>query len=259
MTPYAYVPDVSRAGGGITGVGDTVATFFVIPAHTGKIIWGVGPSLLIPTATGDNLGAGKWDLGPSVAIIMQPNWGSAYVVAQNIWSLPDGQTVIIVQPANPQVVYVPTYNPQTVYVAAPPPPSNSGNVAAAAVIGFALAVVLFTACKSDEKSTKKQETFASAEDAVAAMVDALATNNEDKLVAIFGPEARDAMSSGDAVADQRGRDLFVAAYKERSALVEEDQRKTLHIGREDWPFPIPLVKEAAGWRFDTPAGIRRLS
>jgi hypothetical protein len=88
VTPYAYMPDVSRAGGGITGVGDTVATFFVTPAHTGKIIWGVGPSLLIPTATDDNLGAGKWDLGPSVAIIMQPNWGSAYVVAQNIWSLP---------------------------------------------------------------------------------------------------------------------------------------------------------------------------
>jgi hypothetical protein len=121
-----------------------------------------------------------------------------------------------------------------------------------------LAVVLFTACKSDEKSTKKQETFASAEGAVAAMVDALATNNEGKLVAIFGPEARDAMSSGDAVADQRGRDLFVAAYKERSALVEEDQKKTLHIGSEDWPFPIPLVKEAAGWRFDTPAGIDEL-
>ncbi len=55
----------------------------------------------------------------------------------------DGQTVIVVQPANPQVVYVPVYNPQTVYVAAPPPPpSNSGNVAAAAVIGFVAGIAL---------------------------------------------------------------------------------------------------------------------
>jgi hypothetical protein len=88
MTPLAYVPDVARVSGGRTGMGDTVATFFFTPAHTGKLIWGIGPSLLIPTATNPNIGAGKWDLGPSVAVIVQPNWGSAYVVAQNIWSLP---------------------------------------------------------------------------------------------------------------------------------------------------------------------------
>jgi hypothetical protein len=87
-TPVAYAPDVTHARGGSIGLGDTIATFFLTPAHTGKLIWGVGPSLLIPTATDDNLGAGKWDLGPSAAIIIQPKWGSAYLVAQNIWSLP---------------------------------------------------------------------------------------------------------------------------------------------------------------------------
>ena len=120
-----------------------------------------------------------------------------------------------------------------------------------------LAAVSFMACQSGEKSPK-QEAFASAEDAVVAMVDALTTNNEDKLVAIFGPEAREAMSSGDAVADQRGREMFIAAYNERCELVGEEQTKTLHIGSEDWPFPISLVKEAAGWRFDTTAGIEEL-
>jgi hypothetical protein len=87
-TPVAYQPDVIRPGGGITGVGDTVATFFITPAHSGRLIWGVGPSLLIPTATDAELGAGNWDLGPSIALIVQPRWGSGYVVAQNIWSLP---------------------------------------------------------------------------------------------------------------------------------------------------------------------------
>jgi hypothetical protein len=87
-TPVAYLPDVTRAGSGTTGIGDTVATFFITPAHTGRLIWGVGPSLLIPTATDPNLGAGKWDLGPSFAVLAQPEWGSALVVVQNIWSLP---------------------------------------------------------------------------------------------------------------------------------------------------------------------------
>ena len=53
----------------------------------------------------------------------------------------NGQTVIVVQPANPQVVYVPVYNPQTVYTV-PPPDNNNAEVAAAAVIGFALGVAL---------------------------------------------------------------------------------------------------------------------
>jgi hypothetical protein len=120
-----------------------------------------------------------------------------------------------------------------------------------------LATLFFTACQKGEQSSK-QEAFASAEDAVVAMVEALEANNEPKLVEIFGPEALEALSSGDAVADQRGRDLFIAAYYERRVLVDEDKLKFLHIGSEDWPFPIPLIKEAAGWRFDTAAGIEEL-
>jgi hypothetical protein len=54
----------------------------------------------------------------------------------------NGQTVIVVQPANPQVVYVPVYNTVTVYAAPPPAQSNSGDVAAAAVIGFAVGIAL---------------------------------------------------------------------------------------------------------------------
>jgi len=54
----------------------------------------------------------------------------------------NGQTVIVVQPANPQVVYVPQYNPQTVYAAPPPEEDNSGETIAAALIGFGLGIAL---------------------------------------------------------------------------------------------------------------------
>jgi hypothetical protein len=54
-----------------------------------------------------------------------------------------GQSIIVVQPANPQVVYVPVYNTQTVYVQqAPPPSSSSSNVAAAAVVGFTVGIII---------------------------------------------------------------------------------------------------------------------
>jgi len=87
-TAVAYEPDVARTHGGTTGSGDTVATFFFTPFHAGKLIWAVGPSLLIPTATDSKLGTGKWDLGPSAALLVEPDWGFVGVVAQNIWSLP---------------------------------------------------------------------------------------------------------------------------------------------------------------------------
>jgi hypothetical protein len=124
--------------------------------------------------------------------------------------------------------------------------------------GALVALISSAGCHSD-KQISKQETFATAEDAVVAMVDALAVNDQDKLVTIFGPAAGEAMSSGDSVADQRGRDLFIAAYDERCVLVNNEETAILHVGSEDWPFPIPLVKDAAGWRFDTDAGIEELS
>ncbi len=86
--PLVYQPDVTQPGGGVTGMGDTVATVFLTPAHPGWLIWGIGPSLLMPTATNSNLGEGTWDLGPSVAVVVQPKWGGFWVAAQNIWSLP---------------------------------------------------------------------------------------------------------------------------------------------------------------------------
>jgi hypothetical protein len=57
-----------------------------------------------------------------------------------------GQTIILVQPANPQVVYVPVYNTQVVYVqpAPPPPPpsASSSDVAAAALVGFTVGIII---------------------------------------------------------------------------------------------------------------------
>jgi hypothetical protein len=104
-----------------------------------------------------------------------------------------------------------------------------------------------------------QKTFAAPEDAVVALVDATATSNTNELRAIFGPDGDKLIQSGDPVMDQRNREVFLVAYGERGSLMEDGPaRRVLYIGNEDWPFPIPLVKEGQAWRFDTAAGAKEI-
>jgi len=100
-----------------------------------------------------------------------------------------------------------------------------------------------------------QRHFPTVDVAVEALVAASRDNSESRLLAILGTEGRELIRSGDAVADRTGRERFVAAYDEehRTELNGEDQA-LLIVGKEQWPMPIPLIREANGWRFDTQAG-----
>ena len=101
----------------------------------------------------------------------------------------------------------------------------------------------------------QQTMFASPEEAAKALVDAAAKGDTDALVAIFGPDGQDLVTSGDAVADKNARDSFVASTKQAMRLEKVgDDKVILNIGRDDWPLPIPIVKGATGWYFDTAAG-----
>ncbi len=72
---------------------------------------------------------------------------------------------------------------------------------------------------------------------------------------IFGSGGGKLVRSGDPVADRNGRARFAAAYGEMHKIDPEGADKAvLLIGKEEWPFPIPLVKAGDGWRFDTKAG-----
>ena len=49
--------------------------------------------------------------------------------------------------------------------------------------------------------------------------------------------------------------MFTVAAAEKWQLIDQgSDRKVLVIGNEEWPFPVPLAKDASGWRFDTAAG-----
>ncbi len=103
--------------------------------------------------------------------------------------------------------------------------------------------------------TATQRAFGSPEDAVKALAATVKAGNVDELLAIFGPEGRELATSSDPAAARMNRQVFAVAFREQWHLEDASaNRKTLVVGNEDWPFPVPLVKGADGWRFDTAAG-----
>jgi hypothetical protein len=105
----------------------------------------------------------------------------------------------------------------------------------------------------------QQKTFSTPEDAVVALVDGNKSGDRNALRAVFGPEGEKLLDSGDPVRDQHSREVFVVAYMEKAALMTVSAtREVLYIGNEEWPFPIPLVKEGQAWRFDTAAGAQEI-
>jgi Protein of unknown function (DUF2950) len=102
---------------------------------------------------------------------------------------------------------------------------------------------------------KGQRTFASAEEAGRALLEAMQTQDEQAPLKILGPDAKDVLSSGDPSEDADARVGFVVKYEEMHRFVTEpDGTVSLVIGAENWPFPIPLVNNRGTWYFDTDAG-----
>lgn len=71
------------------GLGDTVQSLFLSPQSPGPsgIIWGFGPVALLPTATDDLLGAGRWGMGPTAVVLKQSGPWTVGALANHIWSV----------------------------------------------------------------------------------------------------------------------------------------------------------------------------
>jgi hypothetical protein len=115
-------------------------------------------------------------------------------------------------------------------------------------------VILLAACSKPDKPSFK--VFASPDDAGNALVQAGKSGDQNALLAIFGPESKEIIFSGDAVQDQATVNAFVTAYGVMHRWRKmSDQAEVLLIGADNFAFPIPLKKNGAGqWFFDTVAG-----
>ena len=69
------------------GIGDTLATAFFSPSKSSSTIWGVGPAVLLPTATNALVGSEKFALGPSIVFLKQPGNITYGFLGNQIWSV----------------------------------------------------------------------------------------------------------------------------------------------------------------------------
>ncbi len=110
-----------------------------------------------------------------------------------------------------------------------------------------------------ESTPRPQPRFSSPDEATQALVEAVRAHNIGRIIAILGPQGRKLVVSGDPVQDRHGREIFVVAYDQfhEIDMVSAD-RATLIAGTEHWPFPIPLVLQQDGWRFDADSGVKEI-
>jgi hypothetical protein len=127
---------------------------------------------------------------------------------------------------------------------------------------IATAVVIAMACLGapgllGASLAPAQKTFNSPEQAVEAAVQAAAADDVPALLAIFGPDGKDLVTSGDSVQDQKGRAEFVRLAREKTIVMKapsDPHRATFSTGENGWPSPVPLVEKDGKWRFDSKAG-----
>jgi hypothetical protein len=102
-----------------------------------------------------------------------------------------------------------------------------------------------------------QQTFTSAEAAAAALVAAAETFDVAAFQEILGPDGVDLVLTEDEVQDRSQATEWAALARQRLVIVPdlaEPNMATLSVGPDDWPTPIPLVKEGNAWRFDIVTG-----
>ncbi len=101
----------------------------------------------------------------------------------------------------------------------------------------------------------------SARAAADALVTAAADDDVKALLAIFGPEGKALVSSGDDVQDRNDRAHFAEVARAKLDVVvdpKDPSRATVVVGPDAWPFPVPLVEKAGTWSFAGKAGLKEV-
>jgi hypothetical protein len=119
------------------------------------------------------------------------------------------------------------------------------------LIGLAVLALLAACARAPESHTS----FDTPEAAAQALVAGLEAGDVQALGTLLGPGAEDLVSSGDPVADRADRDWFVSAFRAGHALEESGaNQRTLVIGPDKWPLPVPLVQRDGRWYLDGAGG-----
>src|SRR5262245_55120738 len=121
--------------------------------------------------------------------------------------------------------------------------------------GLLLLVIALAAIQSGCNRSASQRDFASADEAMQALVIAARSDDAHALLAVLGKDAQPLIDSGDPVQDENSRKRFIQQYDAAHALEDNGENaKTLNVGEDRWPFPIPIVERRGRWHFDTTTG-----
>ena len=127
------------------------------------------------------------------------------------------------------------------------------------VLSVALAAASPVSSAGGGAFAAEARTFSSPEQAAAALAAAWRSGGKNEILAIFGSAADRLVSSGDPIAEKEARERLASSYDDAHRLETEGADKAIIVlGKEEWPYPIPLVKRGAGWRFDVKAGAEQI-
>jgi hypothetical protein len=121
-----------------------------------------------------------------------------------------------------------------------------------------LALALVLGAPLATRAADVGKTFATPEEAVAALLAAASASDTNAFWVIFGPMGTEIVNPDRAQAANE-LNMFKAAADQRQKIVHEsDEKCVLEIGNNDWPFPVPIVKRNGLWFFDTESGKEEL-
>ena len=128
------------------------------------------------------------------------------------------------------------------------------------LLSLTLTVAFLTcAVRAEQTPEPSQRAFETPDEAAKAFIAALKTGENAPLLEIFGAKHRDLIGTVDVARDRELRGRLAKMAEDRQRLrVNDDGSVTMVVGYEAWPFPIPLVKTDAGWRFNTEAGFEEV-
>jgi hypothetical protein len=126
------------------------------------------------------------------------------------------------------------------------------------VVGCCGLLMLAAGCASSSapKLPADQLNFGSPEAAVTSLVDAVRRGDITSIKQILGPHGDDIVSSGDPVADRADAMRFLSLYDEQHTISPDDGtgERFLIVGKDVWPFPVPIIKAERRYAFDTETG-----
>jgi len=105
--------------------------------------------------------------------------------------------------------------------------------------------------------SQAQKLFDTPQQAADALVQATEKYDVPTLMEIFGPDGKDFVSSGDPVRDKNYAEEFAAKAQEKLSVNIDPKNKAraiVSVGDDDWPFPVPIIKQGGKWRFDAKQG-----